>query len=231
MPPTAPCGYPTTAIVFARLFVRGLDYGIKTFIVPINDGTRMCKGVVSIQLHARGGSNPVPHAITSFHNVQLPLTALLGSPERAADQKAAFFRQIDRVVCGTLIMGGVAAMHLPMSTAIAASYFQRRHVSDPISRKPTPIIEFPNQSTFILLAIAQIHVLNAYGEHTRQRFGLCKLAVQRHFLAAVWKITAARMVMTSMQTLIDGCGAQGLFEVNQLTTILASISECIRESE
>jgi alkylation response protein AidB-like acyl-CoA dehydrogenase len=143
---------------------------------------------------------------------------------RATDQKTAFFLQINHVVSRTLVMGGLAAMGVGMSASIVSAYSHRRHVSDPVTGKPIPIILFPTQITPILTAVAQSHVLHAYGESTRQQFGQTETITQQHFLAAVWKVTAARMAMASMQVLIDCCGAQGLFEINQLTTMLVSTS-------
>lgn len=47
MPPTIPMGLPTIAVVFARLLVEGEDYGIRPFVVPLNDGKQMCVGVTA----------------------------------------------------------------------------------------------------------------------------------------------------------------------------------------
>lgn len=45
MPPTIPLGDPCIAVVMARAIVNHEDYGIMPFIVPLNDGLRMCPGV------------------------------------------------------------------------------------------------------------------------------------------------------------------------------------------
>jgi acyl-CoA oxidase len=47
MPPTTPAGLPCTAVVFARAIVQGEDRGIKPFLVALNDGINMCRGVES----------------------------------------------------------------------------------------------------------------------------------------------------------------------------------------
>jgi acyl-CoA oxidase len=47
MPPTSPNGIPVAAVVFARLFVSGSDHGVKPFMVPLHDGHRMYRGVIS----------------------------------------------------------------------------------------------------------------------------------------------------------------------------------------
>jgi acyl-CoA oxidase len=220
MPPTTPWGIPVTAIVFARLFVQGDDHGIKPFLVPLHDGHRMYPGVCSTPLTLRGGSTPIVHALTSFRRVLLPSTALLGDTARAEDQTAAFFEHIDRVIVGTLLMGRMAVLPISTSATIASMYSRRRHVSDPVSGKPIPIISFPTQAAPVAVAVAQAHVLRVFGDTARKIFVDSENQAERHFIAAVWKVTTARMAIASIQTHIDRCGAQGLFEVNQMTTML-----------
>ena len=47
MPPTIPIGSPTISVVFACLLVDGEDYGIRSFLVPLNNGQQMCRGVTA----------------------------------------------------------------------------------------------------------------------------------------------------------------------------------------
>lgn len=47
MPPTSPCGIPTTAVVFARFIVGEEDRGVKPFNVMLHDGHVMCRGISS----------------------------------------------------------------------------------------------------------------------------------------------------------------------------------------
>ena len=48
MPPTLPYGgVPRVGLVFAKLLVHGDDHGIRPFIVPLNDGSSMCKGITA----------------------------------------------------------------------------------------------------------------------------------------------------------------------------------------
>ena len=42
MPPTIPIGSPTIALVFSRLVLEGKDYGIRPYVVPLNDEQQMC---------------------------------------------------------------------------------------------------------------------------------------------------------------------------------------------
>jgi hypothetical protein len=48
MPPnTVRSGLPVIAVVIARLMVDGEDRGVRPFLVPMSDGSKMCTGVTS----------------------------------------------------------------------------------------------------------------------------------------------------------------------------------------
>jgi acyl-CoA oxidase len=48
MPPNTPRNdLPTIAVVIARLIVKGEDRGVRPFLVPMSDGTKMCTGITS----------------------------------------------------------------------------------------------------------------------------------------------------------------------------------------
>jgi acyl-CoA oxidase len=168
----------------------------------------------------RGASNPLPHSLTYFRDVSLPGDALLGDAHRAPNQKAAFFELISRVIVGTLSMGTFAVLALRQCSVIAARYSQRRRVAHPISGAPTPIVAFITQATPVLMAVAQGAVLDAFADAAQAQFVASPHGTERHLLAAIFKVTTTRMGAATIQTLIDRCGAQGLFEVNQMTTVL-----------
>ena len=51
MPPTIPVkGIPCVAVVFAQLYVNNECRGPRPFLVNLNDGYDMCKGVTSKQV-------------------------------------------------------------------------------------------------------------------------------------------------------------------------------------
>jgi len=47
MPPTVPTGLPTFAVLFAKMIVKGEDWGMRPFLVPLNDGKQMVSGVTA----------------------------------------------------------------------------------------------------------------------------------------------------------------------------------------
>jgi acyl-CoA oxidase len=174
-------------------------------------------------LTPRGGSAPIEHALTYFHDVRLPHTALLGNLNRLEDPKADFFDQISRVIVGTMCMGAIAVSHMRITANIAARYSLRRVVTDALTGRPTPIISFPTQSTPVMTAIAKAQVLRAFADDIHARFVNPAISTPlRHFIAAIFKITSIPMALAAMETLSDRCGAQGMFEVNQFTVHMVS---------
>ncbi|KAJ3557101.1 hypothetical protein NM688_g1654 [Phlebia brevispora] len=131
MPPTVPAGLPTVGIIWAKLLVHGEDHGARGFIVPLNDGKKMCSGVTSRLLPERGGPTPVNHAITYFNNVRVPFSALLGTLDKPTNARVALSHSIWRVACGTMAFGYLTLSMMKALAAIGTMYSLRRHVGGP----------------------------------------------------------------------------------------------------
>ncbi|KAF6808256.1 hypothetical protein CSOJ01_07669 [Colletotrichum sojae] len=217
MPPTTLlASVPRLAVVFARLIVQGEDRGVKQFVVPLCDADRMLPGIVSRALPIRPGTKPFDHAVTMFDHVRLQAGALLGSAQKAEDERADFLDQIWRVSVGTLSLSipGIAAMKIAGS--IAAIYSQRRRVGVGRDGKTMPILGFSPQQRPILKALAHAEVLHAYAQWTIQEFMNTSRDLDvRRGLAAAFKALVLRSAGVMTQ-LVERCGAQGLFAHNQI---------------
>lgn len=174
-------------------------------------------------LSPRGGVHPVNHALTSFNHVYLPQSSILCDSLLAPNVKAAFFNNISRVVVSTLSMGALGVTALRVVTFVAAKYSQRRTIIDPISQSPRAIISFSTQYLPILIAVSQTMVLDAISQASRDWFVRTSSSATRHLVAAVCKVTIVRLASDMTLTLGDRCGAQGLFEVNQLSVLHVSL--------
>ncbi|KAL3455375.1 acyl-CoA dehydrogenase/oxidase [Aspergillus heterothallicus] len=126
MPPTSPQpGFPRVAIVIARLTVDGQDRGLCPFLVWLNDGYKMHKGVSIKLLPRRTGSKPLDHCITTFNRVQLPPGALLGSLKNSPID---FHKTIHRIHVGTLALTTTLIPILKRAVYITAKYSLRRNI-------------------------------------------------------------------------------------------------------
>ncbi|KAJ7461834.1 acyl-CoA dehydrogenase NM domain-like protein [Mycena galericulata] len=219
MPPTTPVGIPCVAIVFARVIVDGEDYGINPFLVHLNDGHGMASGVVAKLLPQRGGSHPLNHSITYFRKVRLPAEALLGTRIKPKNPRLAFYTSISRVAVGTLVLGSQGLSALQVATYITAQYSRRRTVTNH-KGVPQPIIEFSTQHTPIVTALAQAYVMKALHQVVTGIFSLPTMGAEvRHGVATILKVVTINHAQRSLLDLMERCGAQGLFEMNQLSTM------------
>ncbi|KAI0259309.1 hypothetical protein BC834DRAFT_636721 [Gloeopeniophorella convolvens] len=222
MPPTSPVspGFPCVSVVFAHTYVNGEDHGVKPFVFQLHDGQIVTPGVSIKLLPSRGGSRPVNHSLTYFNRVRLPPTALLGNVDKKPrDIRAAFFRNIYRVAVGTIALSSLGMLSLQVASYIAARYSLRRTVVDP-SGVPRPILEFHTQKTPILTALAQSFVLHEMHEQCVAWF--CDPSLDprvRHAVATVHKVAMIQTAQEANFALGDRCGAQGLFEANQLSAM------------
>lgn len=224
MPPTVPVkGLPCVAIVFAQLYVNGECRGPRPFLVNMNDGYHMCNGVTSKLLPPRGGSIPVNHALTSFHHVCLPPSALLGDLDKSNRMHRDFMCSIWRVAVGSLALGSIAIPDLQMSSYIAARYFQRRHVTS-VYGNPSPILSYRTQQLPLLHAIAQAFVLRALYKWAIEQFMDKNLDVRvRHGVVACCKAVMVQHAQLANCALSERLGAQGLFEYNRLSNFYSEM--------
>ncbi|KAJ7246589.1 acyl-CoA dehydrogenase NM domain-like protein [Mycena haematopus] len=218
MPPTSPAGVPCQSVVFGRLIISGEDRGIKPFLVDFNDGHQMCTGVISKLLPQRGGTEPLNHSLTYFDRVKVPASALLGSSAKAQDARFEFFSSIFRVAVGTLAIGGQGLSALQVATSISAQYSQRRIITDNEGRRQ-PIMAFRTQHAPITIALAQSYVMKALHQVATSIFSSTSNMPLRHGVSTILKVLMINHAQRSLLELAERCGAQGLFEYNQLSSM------------
>ncbi|KAL4970661.1 putative acyl-CoA oxidase [Aspergillus stella-maris] len=215
-PTTTRSGLPVVALVIARLVVDDEDRGLRAFIVPINNGQEMCKGVTARALPTRIGTHPIDHALTLFNHVRLPHSALLGSLKKPVNDRAQFQSTIYRVGAGTLFVSGVAIPALKLAVYNAAQFSLRRKVTGHDGCL-MPVIQFRTQHLPILHAIAQYHVLQAFLNEAAVVFRNMEVDPQvRHAVATIFKAVALQHFQRSIKALNEGCGWHGFFGENQI---------------
>ncbi|KAI0077143.1 acyl-CoA oxidase [Panus rudis PR-1116 ss-1] len=225
MPPTLPYGgVRRVGIVMARLMVEDEDRGIRPFIVTLNDGVEMCTGITAKALPSRGGSKAMGHAITYFNHVILPPSALLGDISGVENPRRHFLQTIWRVGVGSLSLSATVIPSLKASAYIAWKYSQRRCVTGR-GGQPNPIISFRTQQIPILNAISQAFVLDAFYEKACAWFvAISQENIElRNAIATIAKATMIGHWNRSGTAIVDRCGAQGTFDVNQILNFVNEI--------
>ncbi|EJD04373.1 uncharacterized protein FOMMEDRAFT_19615 [Fomitiporia mediterranea MF3/22] len=218
MPSTVPVGYPCVAIVFARLLVKGEDWGVRPFIVQLNDGKQMCKGVQTRLAPPRDDSDPLNHSLTTFTHVRLLSTALLGPLSKPASLREQFLSSIWRVTVGSLVISSDAIPSLRIAAYTVGRYSLRRKVQGSLSA-PAPIMQFRTQQAPIVLALAEAYVLDALRQWAIPIFLDDSLDIDvRRAISAVSKVLLLTHHQSLIEVLIARCGAQGVFRYNGLTS-------------
>ncbi|KAK0234214.1 hypothetical protein IW262DRAFT_1470776 [Armillaria fumosa] len=198
MPPTVPVlGKPAFGIVWAKLIINGEVTGIRPFIVKINDGKDMHKGISARVLPSRNGSSPLNHAITTFHHVRLPPSALLGELDNSVDVRLSLWR----VGVGAISLSTIAMTCLKVASSTVYRYSLRRHVGIPI-----------------FTAVAQ-----ALKTCTRNFMDDSAGFQTRHAVATIFKAMVVEPALRTHYDLSVRCGAQGLFEYNQVISFFSNM--------
>ena len=177
----------------------------------------------------RGASTPVNHSLTSFNNVRLPLDALLGNLDTSLSPHQDFLLSIWRVSVGTLSLAMIAVPALQISSYISFSYSKRRLVRGK-GQEHLPIFQFRTQQIPVYTAISRAYVLKAFGIMASRLFSDSMISLPtRHAIATAFKVVTIRLCQDSQIMLADRCGAQGLFDFNQISQYFVSTetSSCI----
>ncbi|KAF7585517.1 hypothetical protein BBP40_010743 [Aspergillus hancockii] len=162
-------GFPRVGLVFARLLVSNDDWGMRPFVVWLNDSKQMCEGVTAKLLPRRAGSEPLDHTITKFTHVRLPRSALLGLLQKPDNMREHFLSITQRAPVGSLAFSTTLIPAMKRAIFVAGKYSLRRRISGQNST-PIPIISFRTQQLPILHALAQIAVFEAYAEDSILKF-------------------------------------------------------------
>ncbi|KAJ7167205.1 hypothetical protein C8R43DRAFT_1160586 [Mycena crocata] len=200
MPASIPAGgMPRIAVVMARLMHQGQNYGIRPFVVPLNDGKSMHDGVSCRVLPDRSG------------------TLLVGDLKSTLRPRIQFLTSIWRLGIGSATMAALCIPSLRLAACI-------RNVSNP-QGVVVPILSFRSTQIPILRALSQAAVLEAFYRELRPYFSnlngldLSTVVDIRNGLAAVFKTLSVYHYRESSITLTDRSGARGLFVENQLVSL------------
>lgn len=152
------------------------------------------------------------------------MSALLGTLAKPKDLRASFLSLISRVAVGAIAIGSLGVPALQVASYIAAKYSMRRTVTDSTGLIK-PIMSFQTQKGPILTALAQSFVMKAFHEvAVREFMEKTQDFYVQHAVSTILKVVMMQHGQTANLGLGDRCGAQGLFEANQLSVMFVSHS-------
>jgi acyl-CoA oxidase len=119
-------------------------------------------------------------------------------------------------------MGAFAISAMRIATYVAGRYSLRRTVIDGSTGKPRQIATFSSQYLPLMTALSQFFVSQSFSRKAHQLFVSLSNPSQKHLIAATFKVTVMKHCHDMTRILAERCGAQGMFEVNQISVIHVS---------
>ena len=130
--------------------------------------------------------------------------------------RAHFFAMITRITTGTLAMALIMIPALKCVTYILGKYSLRRTVSV-ANNEQVPIFSFRTQQAPILHALAQLAVMEPFAKQIIAWYKDPSFRPEvRNGFVVILKAIFIQMAQRSIPQLVERCGAQGLFEHNQI---------------
>ncbi|OJJ77873.1 hypothetical protein ASPBRDRAFT_167151 [Aspergillus brasiliensis CBS 101740] len=218
MPPSAPfAGIPRVALVLARLIVEGEDRGTRQFIVPLNDGRQMCRGIKAWGLPAPGAGRLLDHVLTTFDHVHLPSTAMLGDLAKPSNMRDQYLTTIDRLSTGALTVSLWVVPFLKSAAFIVGKYSQHRTVQEGLHGPRVPIISFRTQQLPVAHALAEAAVLEPFADWVIERRRSPSISPGlNNALSVILKVVFLQHGSESLKQLNERIGARGMYPINGL---------------
>ncbi|GKZ38510.1 hypothetical protein AbraIFM66950_010760 [Aspergillus brasiliensis] len=218
MPLSAPfAGIPRVALVLARLIVEGEDRGTRQFIVPLNDGRQMCRGIKAWGLPAPGAGRLLDHVLTTFDHVHLPSTAMLGGLAKPSNMRDQYLTTIDRLSTGALTVSLWVVPFLKSAAFIVGKYSQHRTVQEGLHGPRVPIISFRTQQLPVAHALAEAAVLEPFVDWVIERRRSPPISPGlNNALSVILKVVFLQHGSESLKQLNERIGARGMYSINGL---------------
>ncbi len=188
-------------VVYARLIVKGKDYGVKTFIVPIRDTNhRLLPGVSVGDIGAKMGRQGVDNGWIQFSNVTVPKYNLLQKYVKIDDEKEEVINSpMDQLAYGALLDGrssmvtdsyrtGAKAVTIALRYAVGRRQFgkadnvETNFVSDKSIDKSLKIekqlIDYPSHQYRLIPLLATVYCISSSSDKLSKRLNAVKSALQ-----------------------------------------------------
>lgn len=231
MPNTGPAGGAKSGLVAARLVIDGEDHGVHLFLVPLRDEHSPCPGV-DVEALPETLTSPVDHCVTSFDQVRLPASALLGelpSDRSAGTGRQRFLRAIGRVTTGKLCMSACGVGAAKTAVTLAVRHAHSRQAAGLTPGSTVALFEHRAHQTRLIDTVATTYAATALHRYAVRRWteATPKDRPEVERLVAItkgWTTWQGRAVAIECR---ERCGARGVFRASGFGDPMANLEGTI----
>ncbi|MCB0494758.1 MAG: acyl-CoA dehydrogenase family protein [Cyclobacteriaceae bacterium] len=220
------------ATVFAKLILKGKDYGVNAFLVPIRDEEgKTMKGVTIKDCGPKMGLNGVDNGVIYFNKVTIPKENMLdrfASVDEAgqftspiASDNRRFFTMLGTLVGGRIGIPRSANSASKSGLAIAIKYADQRRQFGPDHAPEVPILNYRTHQRRLMPLLATVYAQHFALQYLTQRF-LNRTEDQMQeieALAAGLKAFTTWNTTHTLQECREACGGKGYLAENRISAL------------
>eukprot|EP00127_Corallochytrium_limacisporum_P005727 Clim_evm106s210 gene=Clim_evmTU106s210 len=235
----------THAVVYARLILRGKDYGVHNFMVQIRrlDNQELMPGVYSGDIGPKIGYNTQENGYLLFNKVRAPRRALAGKYQTVtaegvykknpdAHSKISY---VSMMYVRSMIIYG-ASKNLAQAVTIAARYLaQRRQGFAPGSTtEEVKILDYPIQQYRVLTQLASAYAYHFSGDAMLLRYekgmeevrnGDFSGMADMHNVSSGLKSLVTRLTADGIEDMRKACGGSGYLKTSGLPDLVGTYQQ------
>eukprot|EP00164_Ancoracysta_twista_P006260 GFYU01008693.1.p1 GENE.GFYU01008693.1~~GFYU01008693.1.p1 ORF type:complete len:752 (+),score=231.65 GFYU01008693.1:117-2258(+) len=224
-------GARNTTIVFARLIIKGVDYGVHAFVCPLKqENNQFTKGVWIQDVGDKAGWHGIDNSVIQFHNVRVPLDNMLDRFSQVApdgtysskikNETLRFAETLSALVFGRLLycMGPVGA--LVVGTTITGRYAIKRRQFGPPNMKEVNLLTYTSHKLKLMPMIASTYAYYYMTQSLLEGFGQMAGGTmdkgEFHALVSGSKALVCEYTTDSLSKMRVMCGGHGYAAANKL---------------
>ncbi|OMJ30387.1 Acyl-coenzyme A oxidase 2 [Smittium culicis] len=171
----------THCSVYARLIIKGVDYGVKVFIVQLRDPKtfNLMQGVNIGDIGKKMGRDQIDNGWIQFTNVRIPRSYMLMKHTKVSSTGKVTEPPMAQLAYGALIMGRVSMVsdsanvsRRALTIAIRYAAVRRQFTSGPAGSLETKLLDYTTHQHRLLPLLAQSFAIGFAARKLNQQYEL-----------------------------------------------------------